>query len=94
MSLVSFRGRPFCDFGGFRRFDFGGGMGYNDLTCIEDSTWQCELGITMKIKRRSSTLHRVRRSGFRARMKTRSGRAMINARRRRGSKRLAPSRTQ
>ena len=46
----------------------------------------------MKVKRRNSNLHRVRRSGFRARMKTRGGRAIIRRRRAKGSKRLAPTR--
>jgi len=46
----------------------------------------------MKIKRRQSTLHRVRKKGFRARMRTRSGRAIINRRRAKGCKRLAPTR--
>jgi large subunit ribosomal protein L34 len=46
----------------------------------------------MKIKRRNSNLHKVRRSGFRARMKSRSGRKIINRRRRRGRKKLSASR--
>ncbi|MFP4058194.1 MAG: 50S ribosomal protein L34 [Candidatus Brocadiia bacterium] len=46
----------------------------------------------MKIKRRNSNLHKVRRSGFRARMKTRSGRKILKRRRAKGCKRLAPSR--
>jgi len=45
-----------------------------------------------KVKRRNSNLHKVRRSGFRARMKTRSGRAILKRRRRKGRKRLAVSR--
>ncbi len=40
----------------------------------------------MKVKRRSSNLHKVRRSGFRARMKTRSGRAILRRRRAKGVK--------
>jgi ribosomal protein L34 len=46
----------------------------------------------MKIKRRQSTLHRVRRSGFRARMKTHGGREVIRRRRRKGCHKLAPTR--
>lgn len=38
---------------------------------------------------RPSKIRRVRRFGFRARMATRSGRAIINARRARGRKRLS-----
>ncbi|MCC5788693.1 MAG: 50S ribosomal protein L34 [Opitutales bacterium] len=40
---------------------------------------------------RPSNLRRARKFGFRARMKTRSGRAIINARRRKGRKRLSAS---
>ncbi|MCH8474444.1 MAG: 50S ribosomal protein L34 [Opitutales bacterium] len=40
---------------------------------------------------RPSNLRRARKFGFRARMKTRSGRAIINARRRKGRKRLTAS---
>jgi len=46
----------------------------------------------MKIKQRESTLHRVRQKGFRARMKTRGGRKILSRRRRKGCKRLAPTR--
>ena len=38
---------------------------------------------------RPSKIRRARKFGFRARMKTAAGRAIINARRRRGRKRLA-----
>lgn len=43
----------------------------------------------MKRTFQPSIVHRQRTHGFRARMKTRGGRAIINARRAKGRKRLA-----
>ena len=43
----------------------------------------------MKMTWHPSNLKRIRKIGFRARMATKSGRAIINARRRKGRARLA-----
>ncbi len=45
----------------------------------------------MKIKRRNSNLKKVKKQGFRARMKVADGRKTINRRRRRGRKQLTPA---
>jgi len=46
----------------------------------------------MKIKRRNSRLKKQRVSGFLKRTRTRSGRKILNARRRKGKKQLAVQR--
>ena len=59
----------------------GGRIGYNFRLCLI---------VTPSMKRtfQPSTIHRKKTHGFRARMKTASGRAIISARRAKGRKRV------
>jgi len=42
----------------------------------------------VKVKKRKSSLKKKRKSGFRARMKTKAGKRILNARRKKGKKKL------
>jgi len=44
----------------------------------------------VKVKKRKSSLKKKRKSGFRARMKTKAGKRILNARRKKGKKKLTP----
>ena len=58
-------------------------LGYNFRLCLN------VLFPPMKRTFQPSTIHRKKTHGFRARMKTASGRAIVNARRAKGRKRVS-----
>jgi len=47
-------------------------------------------GVIVKVKRRNSNLKKIKRQGFRSRMKTADGRKILSRRRQRGRKKLTP----